>query len=164
MIKRREGKYVFVPEKTWEIMHYYRLDVDSPGPQRLYAKPKDRWVAKPPAIAGTPTTSPAAPVDKAIPVLHRANSYIQLSVPTRATVFIGRAEPLERDILLIPISRTENTICFKTVRLHFSGTAWEQYGSVPLNVFLTPGAAILDFITAPWQVYAWAKGAYGGSH
>ena len=158
----RDGKTRLVSEKTWEIRYFYWLDVDFPNLASIPAKPKASGESKPPTSAKTPTTSPAAPVGREQPnafaLFHRPIGSLRIQIPAQATVLSGHGELLGKNILFVPVSRTENTICFKTVFLPLSGRTRDQPGSIPLKVLLTPGTVILDVITGPIQAAAWAVG------
>ena len=161
----RDGKIKLVPEKIWRIMYFYRLDVDFPDLASIPAKPKVSGESKPVTNAGTPTTSPAAPVVREQPnafaLFHRPIGSSHVPIPAKATVLTGHGELLGKNIIFVPVSRTEKTICFKTIYLPLYDRTRDQPGSIPLKVLLTPGTVILDVITTPIQAYGWAK---GGSH
>ncbi|MBL7132615.1 MAG: hypothetical protein ISS78_00825 [Phycisphaerae bacterium] len=159
----RDGKPRFVPEKTREIAYHDWLKVDFPDLASIPAKPKASGESKPPTSAKTPTTSPATPVGREQPNAFalfnkKQSDSSRTYFPAQATVLTGRRDLLGENILFIPISRTENTICFKTVHVPLLGRTRDQPGSIPLKVLLTPGTVVLDVITGPIQAVAWAKG------
>ncbi|MCP4375760.1 MAG: hypothetical protein GY794_06240 [bacterium] len=158
----RDGKSKIMPEKVWEIMYFRWLDVDYPDLASIPANPKASGESKPTTNAGMPTTSPAVPVGveqpNAFALYHRPIGSGHVYIPAKATVLCGHGNILRKNLIFVPVSRTEKTICFKTVPLPVYGRTRDQPGSIPGKVLLTPGAVILDVITTPIQAGAWAAG------